>query len=110
MFTMRRLATRLPSLRYRRLRRLGGRGPVPHRFALPRRYTRRRPPTVLERRRWLEARRGGGPPPFARSVERGAERVADALRARLLALRGGLLALRQKLAAITRSRRRWGGQ
>jgi hypothetical protein len=53
----------------------------------------------------LEAQRRGGPSPLAGSVERGAARVADALRGRLLALRSGLLALRRKLAAITRSRR-----
>ena len=110
MLAMHRIAARFPSLRYRRLRRVGGRGPLPHRLALPRRYTRPRPPTVLDRQRRLEAQRGGGPPPFAQSVTRGAERVAEALRGRLLALRGGLLALQRKLAAITRSRRRGGGQ
>jgi hypothetical protein len=90
--------TRLPSL--------GGRRPMPHRFALPPRLSRRVPPTVLERQRRLAGR--GGRPPFAESVERGAERAANAIRARLLALRGGLASLQRRLSALTRSGRRAG--
>ena len=89
----------------RRMPSLSGRHPVPHRLALPPRLSsRRRPLTVLERRRLLEGR--GGRPPFAESVERGAQRVAAAIRERLLALRRSLLALRQRLSGIAGSRRR----
>jgi hypothetical protein len=86
----------------RRLPSLSGRHPVPHRLALPPRLSRRRPLTVLERQRRLEGR--GGRPPFADSVERGAQRVAAAIRERLLALRRSLLELRQRLSGIAGSR------
>jgi hypothetical protein len=80
--------------------------PVRIRFGRPRRrLSTRVPRTVLERRRSLEAQRRGGPPPFAASVERGAARVRDAIRARLLGLRGGLVALRRRLTTLTHSRR-----
>ncbi|HEY3161521.1 MAG TPA: hypothetical protein VGJ78_21290 [Vicinamibacterales bacterium] len=85
--------------------RLRDRRPVPHPLALPRRYTRGLPPTVLDRQRRLAERRRGGPTPLAAAVQRGAARVADAIRARLLALRAGLLALRRKLTTITRAPR-----
>ena len=94
------VAAAMPTLR--------GRHPIPHRLALPRRYSRRLPPTVLERQRRLGAARRGRPP-YADAVEGGAQRVASAIRARLLALRGHLLALQRKLAALTGSRRRMGG-
>jgi hypothetical protein len=88
----------------RRIPSLSGRHPVPHRLALPPRLSRRRPLTVLERRRRLEG--GGGRPPFAESVERGAQRVAAAIRERLLALRRSLEGLRERLSGIAGSRRR----
>lgn len=87
----------------RRLPSLSGRHPMPHRLALPPRLSRRRPLTVLERQRRLEGR--GGRPPFAESVERGAQRVAAAIRERLLALRRGLQSLRDRLSGIAGSRR-----
>lgn len=72
---------------------LPARRPVRPRFGLPRRYTRGLPPTVLDRQRRLQWQRQGGPPPFVAAVQRGAARVAAAIRASLLAVRARLAAL-----------------
>jgi hypothetical protein len=61
----------------------------------------RRASTVLDRRRAIEARRGGRRS-FAESVEGGAERIAGAIRDRLLALRRSLGRLRGRLGGSRR--------
>lgn len=75
---------------------------VANRGASPQRLRTRIPATVVQRQRMLEARRRGGPPPLEQVVRAGAERVADAIRSRLLALHNGLAGLERRLQAGTR--------
>lgn len=75
---------------------------VAHRGASPQRLRTRIPATVVQRQRLLEALRRGGPPPLEQVVRAGAERVADAIRSRLLALHNGLAGLERRLQAGTR--------
>ena len=64
--------------------------PTRHRTGLPRRYDRRPVRTVLGRLRAIEERRRGGPTPLVAAVRRAGQRVADAVRGSLGALRRGL--------------------
>jgi hypothetical protein len=75
---------------------------VANRGASPQKLRTRIPATVVQRQRMLEAQRRGGPPPLEQVVRAGAQRVADAIRSRLLALHNGLGGLERRLQVGTR--------
>ena len=89
---------RLPSPQTRR--------PAAHPPASPERLRSGTPRTVLERQRIAEARRRGGRPAIAVAAEAGAQRVAGAIRQRLLDLRAGLARLRGRVTGKRSASRR----